>query len=120
MKIMNNHYELVNLSYLKKLSGDDLKFQKELVGIFLKQIPDFISNIHEYLNNNDNIRLSREAHTAKSSVLIFMMEETGQLLKQIQLMASEDKTDKIPSLLEQVERDMEAASQELTTFINSG
>ena len=117
---MNNHHKLINLSYLKEISGNDLKFQKELTGIFLKQIPEFISNIHKYLNNNDNLRLSREAHTAKSSVMIFMMEETGQLLKQIQLLAHDEKTDKIPSLLEKVERDMEAASQELTEFLNSG
>jgi hypothetical protein len=66
----------------------------------LKQIPEFINNMKKYLDDNNMEYLAREAHTAKSSVLIFGMENTGLLLKDIQFLETERQqySTEIPSL----------------------
>lgn len=114
---MNNRFETVNLSYLEEISGGDSSFQKELIGIFLNQIPEFMTNMNEFLAKNEIDNLAKEAHTAKSSVLIFMMDETGKTLKQIQLLAENNQTEQIPLLLENVKKAMERASSELTQYL---
>ncbi len=114
---MSNLFETVNLGYLEEISGGDSSFQKELIGIFLNQIPEFITNMNEFLIKNDNDNLAKEAHTAKSSVLIFMMDETGKTLKQIQYLAENNQTEQIPILLKNVEKALKRALIELTQYL---
>ncbi len=114
---MNNRFKTINLSYLEEISGGDVRFQKELIGIFLNQIPEFIFNLYKFLSRKEIDNLAKEAHTAKSSVLIFMMEETGKTLKQIQLLAENNQTEQIPLLLKFVEKALENASMELNQYM---
>lgn len=114
---MNKDFEYVNLSYMEEISGGDEGFKKDLIQIFLKQIPEFVSNMQQFLAENKNDLLAKEAHTAKSSVLIFMMEESGSKLKKIQLLAEEEDTEKIPALLREVESDLEGAQKELSAYL---
>ena len=116
---MNNHYKTINLSYLKEISGGDIRFQKELIEIFLNQIPEFLSNMKDFLQKSNHLKLAKEAHTAKSSVLIFMMEQTGKNLKQIQYLAEDNKMDQIPQLLEKVEANFTSAIVELQTCLQT-
>lgn len=115
---MNGQFNYVSLDYLEDISGGDNNFKKELIGIFLKQIPEFLKNIHRFLQKNEIENLAKEAHTAKSSVLIFKMEETGKNLKKIQLLAENNQTDEIPSLISDVEKELDGASKELTEYLN--
>lgn len=116
---MNKDFEYVNLEYLKEISGGDDSFKKDLIQIFLKQIPEFVSNMHRFLSENENDLLAKEAHTAKSSVLIFMMEESGSNLKKIQLLAENNDTGPIPELLSQVETAMQGAQKELSAYMET-
>ncbi len=117
--MMDNRFETVNLCYLEEISGGDTNFQKELIGIFLSQIPEFLSNMREFLVKNEYGSLAKEAHTAKSSVLIFMMDETGKTLKQIQHLAENNQTEQVPILLANVEKAMNNASRELTNYLDT-
>lgn len=114
---MDKVLEYVNLSYMEEISGGDDSFKKDLIQIFLKQIPEFVSNMHRFLSEKKNDLLAKEAHTAKSSVLIFMMEESGSKLKEIQLLAEEDNTEPIPVLLSQVETLLNGAQEELSEYV---
>lgn len=116
---MSGNFEYVNLAYLEEISGGDKEFEKELVQIFLTQVPEFVSNMHKFLNGNENETLAKEAHTAKSSVLIFMMEETGNALKKIQLLAENGDTRPIPSLLQKVETALNGATSELSAYLST-
>ncbi|MFW6309555.1 MAG: Hpt domain-containing protein [Prolixibacteraceae bacterium] len=106
-----------NLDYIEEISGGDNDFKKELIEIFINQIPDFISNMNKYLAENNLPDLAKEAHTAKSSVLIFKMEETGKTLKRIQLNAENNELDAIPEMIEIVKEEMENASAELSIIL---
>lgn len=115
---MDGQFNHVNLDYLDDISGGDCSFKKELIRIFLKQIPDFIRNLHRFLIDDEIEDLAKEAHTAKSSVLIFMMEETGKNLKKIQLLAENNQKEEILPLILKVQNDMDKASTELHVFLN--
>lgn len=114
---MDGQFNHVNLEYLDDISGGDCIFKKELIGIFLKQIPDFIRNLHRFLIDDEIENLAKEAHTAKSSVLIFMMEETGKNLKKIQLLAENNQKEEILSLILEVQNELDKASKELNGYL---
>jgi HPt (histidine-containing phosphotransfer) domain-containing protein len=113
---MNDRFQFVSLNYLEEISGGDLDFKKELITIFLHQIPEFIMNMHRYFSGQDYEKLAKEAHTAKSSVLIFMMNETGLILKNIQLKAEANEPDTILQLIDEVECSLENAYKELSAY----
>jgi HPt (histidine-containing phosphotransfer) domain-containing protein len=115
---MSEKFKYINLGYIEEISGGDKDFKKELIQIFLKQVPEFISNMHQFLTNNEKSNLAKEAHTAKSSALIFSMEDTGKTLKRIQLLAEDNQIEPIPGLLTQVEKELNGATKELTSYLN--
>jgi len=103
----------MDLQEINRITCGDKNFKKELIEIFLKQIDEFIIKMNDYLENNNMEYLAREAHTAKSSVLIFGMEDTGMLLKDIQFLAESSNTTEIPSLIKKVENDLNEAKEVL-------
>jgi HPt (histidine-containing phosphotransfer) domain-containing protein len=105
--------QTMDLQEINKLTGGDESFKKDLIEIFLKQIDEFIIKMNSYLNDNKMENLAREAHTAKSSVLIFGMVDTGLLLKEIQHLAESNDTATIPSLIKKVEIDLSEAKEVL-------
>ena len=108
-----------NLDYVEEISGGDNDFKKELIEIFINQVPDFIANMNKYLAENNLPDLAKEAHTAKSSVLIFKMEETGKTLKKIQLNAESNNLDSVPDMIEVVKDEMENASADLSSLLKN-
>ena len=114
---MNDKLQSVDFTHLNTLVGGDINFRNELIGIFLEQIPDFIMNMKQFLAGNKLNNLAREAHTAKSSVLIFGMTNTGYLLKEIQHWAESKKIMEIENALTQVELDLNYAKTELTKVL---
>ena len=115
---MDEQFNHVNLDYIDDISGGDSIFKKELIGIFLKQVPDFIKNLHRFLNDDEIENLAKEAHTAKSSVLIFMMEDTGKNLKKIQLLAENNEKEEILPLILEVQDELDKASKELNVYLS--
>ena len=105
-----------DLSELDRFSFGDVSFKKELISIFMNQIPVFISNMNQFLEKQELENLAREAHTTKSSVLIFGMQNTGIMLKEIQKLAESGNTDAIPGLIEKVTADMNTAFDFFSNF----
>jgi len=70
-----------DLSYLKEITGGESAIVIEMVEMFLAQVEEFKENLTNYLNDKNYIELGKEAHKAKSSVLIVGMEELGKNLK---------------------------------------
>ena len=115
---MNSNLQRIDFNHLNNMIGEDENFRKELIGIFLDQIPTFIDNMNQFFAQNKLEKLAREAHTAKSSVLIFGMTNTGSLLKEIQLLAESKKSDEIEPALKQVEMELNHAITDLQNALN--
>ena len=75
----------INLNYLESIAGGDPDIIEEMKDIFISQVPEFIENLNKYLIEGQFIELGKEAHKAKSSVMIMGMEELGKDLKALQL-----------------------------------
>lgn len=114
---MSNNFQQISIEQIDSISLGDDEFKKELIEIFLEQIPEFISNMRKFHSSNDLKNLAKEAHTAKSSVLIFGMSNTGISLKEIQLNAEKNNIEKLPSLIESVESEMIGAQDQLLTIL---
>jgi len=107
-------HKTMNLNYLEEVSAGDPNFKKELIEIFIRQVPDFVSNMKKFYAEEDWTNLAIEAHTAKSSALIFGMEETGSALKNIQIFAEKNNTVEIPVLIDKSIAELENACVLLT------
>jgi HPt (histidine-containing phosphotransfer) domain-containing protein len=117
---MDNNSQTIDFESLNNIANNDEDFIKELIGIFLEQIPDFINNLNQLFTQNNMEKLGREAHTAKSSVMIFGMTKTGKLLNQIELWAEDNNTVDIGRTLKIVEKDLHQAQTDLSTALATG
>ncbi len=116
---MSESYHYINTKQVEEIAGGDTDFLKELVDIFLEQIPDFVQKIRVSFETENWPVLAREAHTAKSSAMTFGMEDTGVLLKKIQLDCEQNQLENIPEMVNQVTEQLEAAVPELQSLKNS-
>ena len=80
-----------DLSYLKEITGGESGIVIEMVEMFIEQVDEFKENLNKFLKDENWVELGKEAHKAKSSVLIVGMEELGKNLKKLQLLTEEGK-----------------------------
>ncbi|WP_439185629.1 Hpt domain-containing protein [Carboxylicivirga taeanensis] len=93
---MPNPYSHINLNYLESITDGSQELIKELVGIFIEQIPEFKEGFEEGLAQKDWSKIAAVAHKAKSSVLSMGMEELGNTdLKNLELLAKLLKIDEL-------------------------
>jgi len=74
-----------NLNYLRTITEGDISSMREIVILFMEQVPEFIHNLKKLLAEERYAELGNEAHKAKSSVMIMGMENLGHDLKSLQL-----------------------------------
>ena len=75
----------VNLDYLRNITDGDSGSIREIIELFIEQVPEFISNMKKHLEDKSYVELGKEAHKAKSSVMILGMNDLGHDLKSLQL-----------------------------------
>lgn len=106
-----------DLSYLNEVSGGEPKFIKEMIRIFNEQVPEFISNMEKHLAEQDYLNLGREAHKAKSSVIIVGMHSLGAKMKELQLLTEKnEKVELYPGYVEEFKTLCLAAVKELEEY----
>lgn len=111
--------KVTDLSYLNQVSGGETTFIKEMIRIFSEQVPEFISNMEKHLSAGDYIALGKEAHKAKSSVIIVGMNELGTKMKELQVMTEKgENIDKYPEFVSEFKEQCLAAVKELSVYTN--
>lgn len=116
---MKNQFQQIKIEQLESVSSGDKNFEKELIEIFLEQIPGFIQNMKNFFENKELKSLAKEAHTAKSSALIFGLTATGDALKTIQLQAEKGEVDNLSRLLNKVEAELRDAVKQLQVILKN-
>ncbi len=114
---MGNTFQHINTSQLETLAGGDQEFIKEMAEIFLEQINEFVTNMSSFLQEKNWEKLAREAHTAKSSAMTFGMEDTGTLLKKIQLKCQANNLNDVPKMVEDAITQLQAATPEVEELL---
>jgi HPt (histidine-containing phosphotransfer) domain-containing protein len=74
-----------NLNYLQTITEGDAESVRELIILFIEQVPEFIDNLKKCLAEGRYAELGNEAHKAKSSVMIMGMDDLGHDLKTLQI-----------------------------------
>jgi len=103
-----------NLDYLRNITGGDKDSIREIILLFMEQVPEFIGNMRKHLDEKNYIELGREAHKAKSSVMILGMEDLGHDLKALQLATiNGTRVETYPKHLQRFEDECNTALKEL-------
>jgi HPt (histidine-containing phosphotransfer) domain-containing protein len=80
-----------DLNYLKTMSGGDPAFIREMINLFREQIEEYEVQMPELVRNKEYSSLSKMAHKAKSSVAVMGMNEVADLLKDLEILANEQR-----------------------------
>ncbi len=109
---------ITKLDYIEKIAAGDQVFIKEIIDTFILQIPMFTENMKNYLENGQFDLLAREAHTAKSSVILFGLDHLAKRLKEFQLLALEqEETESYPEFIREFEETCQNAVIEMCEYI---
>ncbi len=76
---MPTNYKHIDLSYLESISDGNHEIVRELIEIFLDQIPEFTLGMTRCFETKDWKGLAALAHKAKSSVLSMGMNHLGEV-----------------------------------------
>jgi HPt (histidine-containing phosphotransfer) domain-containing protein len=85
---MQHTFKVVDLTYLNSIADGNQEIIKELIEIFIDQLPEFTDGFSECMNKGDWAQLAALAHKAKSSVMSMGMTEIGNIdLKNLELLS---------------------------------
>jgi HPt (histidine-containing phosphotransfer) domain-containing protein len=105
---------ITDLNYLKTMSGGDMVFIREMVGLFREQIDEYRVQMPEMLRNKEYSSLSKMAHKAKSSVAVMGMNQVAELLKELEILAGEAKeVERYDSMVDEFLTQSQLAIEEL-------
>lgn len=105
---------ITDLNYLKTMSGGDPKFIREMIDLFSEQVQEYKSIMPGLLENKDYDSLAKIAHKAKSSVAVMGMTEVADLLKELEILASDgQEADRYQSMVTYFLEQSELAIKEL-------
>lgn len=96
------------LSLLRAYLGDDKEQIKEMLELFLKNIPNDLADLTLFCKAGDTENIWRAAHRIKSSVRFFGIIDVAEKLQQMESMAKENpKTIQLKNMASQVNLEME-------------
>lgn len=80
----NSTKNVCDLKYLSEIMGEKKHLIKEIMDVFLEQIPDELQSIDEAIINADFVGIKKIAHTMKSSVSIMGIASLVPILQEIE------------------------------------
>jgi CheY-like chemotaxis protein len=82
---MNNNFEVINLNYLKELSGGNRTFEIKMISQFLNQLPAEFASLEREYDKGNFAELAQVAHNMKTSVsFLGLLEKLGAPLDYIE------------------------------------
>lgn len=110
---MESDYTFIDLTYLNEITDNSDDIKRELIDIFISQIPEFEDDFNSSVQSKNWKFLAQVAHKAKSSVMSMGMEELGKIdLKNIELLANKFYIDELTLKVSKTEKE----SRELETL----
>ncbi len=112
-------YTTFKPDYLLNVTGGDMAVLEEIAGIFVSQVPEFLSEMKQLLGEEKYHELGLLAHKAKGSVTVMGMEETSKMLKEFELLAKAgEQKEKYEGFITRFERDTEAVISEMNDYLD--
>lgn len=114
---MAGTFTYADLSYLESMSMGSNDLIKEMIQIFVDQLPEFTEGLVKHLNNNELHQLGALAHKAKSSVAVMGMNDLATDLKTLELTAKAGESPEMyPVLVEKFILQVTVSAKELTEY----
>ena len=108
---------LVDLSYLRGMSGNSREFEQEMIDLFLVQVPAELVAMEEAIRQSEYETVSKIAHKLKSSYSMLGVQD-NDLIKQIEAQGDSGVgMERIRGQYEQLGRITQAVIKELTTLM---
>lgn len=109
---MSNSFQEIDLTYLESIADGDVEIIKELITIFLEQVPEFTNGFDKSLSRKDWKGIAALAHKAKSSVISMGMNTLGNTeLKNLELVAKQIRINELKQIQNSDSREKEELSQ---------
>jgi HPt (histidine-containing phosphotransfer) domain-containing protein len=94
------NFKHINLDYLNEMSDGSDDLVRDLINIFIKQVPVFTEQLDSYYQSGDYYSLGKLAHKIKSSVAMMGINELKTDMKTLEHFAKEGKNaEKYPVLI---------------------
>ncbi len=98
--------DLNKLNELRRLdSANGVGVLKRLLPIYLKSVPKYLSQIEGAIESNDNVVLTRAAHTLKSSSIIIGAETLADVCQTLESLASNYQMNETAELLTKLQHE---------------
>ena len=81
----------INLEYLHTLADNNDDIIRQMIELFIGQIPEFFNEMDTALSEKNAERMHRVAHKAKSSLSIMGMVSASEQLQELELLAKKKK-----------------------------
>jgi HPt (histidine-containing phosphotransfer) domain-containing protein len=108
-----------DLNYLKNITEGNKEIVREMIEMFILQVPEFITNLNRFYQTGQYAALGKEAHKAKSSLQIMGMTELELEMKRFQLKTIEEiEVESYPVHIRNFENQCKAAIEELKAELN--
>jgi HPt (histidine-containing phosphotransfer) domain-containing protein len=110
-------FKYIDLKYLNEISDGKKDLMMEMVQIFNSEVPGYIRSMNQYYESGNWEALGKLSHKAKASASIMGMKQLASDLKDLELLAQEQKDTRLyPALLKSIEDQFLAAMEELKLF----
>ncbi len=97
----DSYTRVTNLSYLREASAGNEGFIKEMIGIFLRQTPEFIEQLTTYGQDQNWPEFRKVMHKLKPTVYMMGIHSMQPVIKQIEQCSKELKNiASLPGLLD--------------------
>lgn len=95
---------VTNLNYLKEASAGNVKFIHEMINIFLRQTPGYLSLLKELGDQKDWLEFRKIMHKIKPTISMMGIYSLDSVVKQIEICSKEHKNlEQLPILLAELE-----------------
>ena len=82
--IKSESVNVCNLSYLSEMMGEKKSLIKEIIDVFLIQVPEELQSINQAITKTDYATIKNVAHTMKSSVSIMGISVLTPVLQEME------------------------------------
>lgn len=113
--------QLIQLNYLRSLSGGDKEFEKQLLTQFLEQLPEEITQLDAAIENGEFDRIRQTAHSLKSTVgYVGLADELNPYLTRIEQDATAGESNNMKVDFDYVKNKCDVALTEVETVLQNG
>jgi HPt (histidine-containing phosphotransfer) domain-containing protein len=101
---------IINLTYLQEITGGDDEMMVEMINLFLEDIPSYLKMMEKHYQVGEFTQIGMQAHKLKPTLQYAGLSQMVELIKEVESIGkSGEQTDKIPDLLEALNKQKEQA-----------